>query len=206
MKLIGIFGGTFDPPHHGHIRLAEQALERLSLDEVQFLPCANPVHRTQPMASASDRLQMLELAIGNLPGLTINNIELDRGGPSYMIESLRQIRADNKNSTLCLMLGVDAFNTFPNWKSPDEILKLANLVVCRRPGIALDDSIYSAHHFSSLTVLQSDQCGCILPLDIEENPCSSTLVRAWLAKNEFAGNCLAPTVIDYIYKHHLYET
>lgn len=204
--MIGIFGGTFDPPHRGHIRLAEQALERLSLDEVQFLPCANPVHRSQPMASASDRLQMLELAIGSRSEFRVNTIELDRGGPSYMVDSLWQIRADNQHASLCLMLGVDAFNAIQSWKSPDEILKLANLVVCRRPGIDLDESIYSAHHFSSQAVLQSDQSGCILPLNIEENPCSSTQVRALLAKSEFAGNCLASTVIDYIYQHHLYET
>jgi len=204
--MIGIFGGTFDPPHHGHIRLAEQALEYLSLDEIQFLPCANPVHRSQPMASAGDRLQMLELAIDSRSGFQVNTIELDRGGPSYMVDSLRQIRAGNKHASLCLMLGVDAFNAIQSWKSPDEILKLANLVVCRRPGIDLDESIYSARHFTSPTVLQRDQIGCILPLEIEENPCSSTQVRALLAKNEFAGNCLAPTVIDYIYQHHLYET
>ena len=204
--MVGIFGGTFDPPHHGHIRLAEQALERLSLDEVQFLPCANPVHRSQPMANASDRLQMLELAIASRPGFRINTIELDRGGSSYMVDSLRQIRADNKHASLCLMLGIDAFNAIQTWKSPNEILKLANLVVCRRPGIDLDESIYSTHHISLPTVLQSDQSGCVLSLDIEENPCSSTQVRALLAKREFAGNCLASTVIDYIYQHHLYET
>lgn len=204
--MIGIFGGTFDPPHHGHIRLAEQALERLSLDEVQFLPCANPVHRSQPMASASDRLQMLELAIAGRSEFRINTIELDRGGPSYMVDSLRQIRADSENASLCLMLGVDAFNAIQSWKSPNEILKLANLVVCRRPGIELDKSIYSAHHSSSPAVLQSSSGGYILPLDIEENPCSSTQVRALLVKREDIANCLTSTVIDYIYQHHLYET
>jgi len=206
LKTIGIFGGTFDPPHQGHIRLAEQALKRLSLDEVQFLPCANPVHRSQPMASAINRLQMLELAIAGQSGFRVNTIELDRGGPSYMVDSLRQLRADNKNASLCLMLGVDAFNAIQSWKSPDQILKLANLLVCRRPGIELDESIYPAHHFSSPAILQRDQSGCILPLDIEENPCSSTQVRALLARKEFAGNCLAPSVINYINQHHLYET
>lgn len=206
MKITGIFGGTFDPPHRGHIRLAEQALEHLSLNAVQFLPCANPVHRSQPMASAQHRLQMLELAIAGHSGFQVNTLELDRGGPSYMVDTLRQIRATNEHVSLCLMLGVDAFNNFPNWKSPDEILMLANLVVCRRPGIDLDERIYSAHHFSSPAVLQSNQSGCILPLDIEENPCSSTRIRALLAQRESVENCLAPTITDYIYQHHLYET
>jgi len=204
--MIGIFGGTFDPPHQGHIRLAEQALEQLALDEVQFLPCGNPVHRAQPLASVQHRLQMLALLIDGHAGFAINTVETDRGGPSYMVDSLRQLRAGESSVSYCLMLGVDAFNAIQHWKSPEEILALANLVVCRRPGIELDRDIYPSKHISSLATLKSKRCGYILPLDIEENPCSSTQVRAQLASRESVETCLSPTIIDYIHQHHLYET
>jgi nicotinate-nucleotide adenylyltransferase len=204
--MIGIFGGTFDPPHLGHIRLAEQAIELLALDEVQFLPCANPVHRSQPMVIASDRLQMLELAVANRSGLSINTLELDRGGPSYMVDSLRQIRDQYEDASLCLLLGADAFNAIQSWKSPDEILKLANLVVCRRPGLSLDKSVFVDHQIDSALDLRSKVSGCILALDIEENPCSSTEVREWLTGQGSVENCLPQSIIDYINQHHLYET
>lgn len=204
--MIGIFGGTFDPVHKGHLRLAEQAQDRIPLDQIQFLPCANPVHREQPMAKAEDRLRMLEMVLADQPNWLINTIELDRGGPSYTVDSLRLIHSQQPQDSLCLLLGVDAFNTILSWKLPEQILKLAHLVVCRRPGSELDRNIYSENQINNPDLLQSAVSGFILPLDIDENPCSSTEVRRLLSNSESVAHCLSSAVADYINQTQLYET
>ena len=180
-------------------------MERLPLDQIQFLPCANPVHRDQPLAHSDDRLKMLELAIASRTDWRINRVELERGGPSYTIDSLHLIRAQQQG-TLCLLVGVDAFNVIQSWKSPEQILKLAHLVVCRRPGTVLDRSVFCEQQINDPVLLQSAASGLILPLDIDENPCSSTEVRRLLRSGESALNCLPSSVNDYIYQHQLYGT
>ena len=148
--MIGILGGTFDPIHTGHMQVAEQVEQRLALDEIHFLPCAIPVHRDKPRVSDANRVQMIELAIAGHSRFKLNTMELDRGGQSYMVDTLRLIRAQNLKARIVLILGADAFNQLPGWKSPDEILQLAHLVVCRRPGVELDQSIYTNHRVNSV--------------------------------------------------------
>ena len=203
--MIGIFGGSFDPVHVGHLRLAQQVQDRLGLDQIQFMPCANPVHRGQPLTEANDRLAMLELVVSDQPNWQINTVELDRGGPSYTVDSLRLIHARQSPDSLCLLLGVDAFNAIESWKSPEQILKLAHLVVCRRPGSELDRKIFIEHQINDPDLLQSAVSGFILPLDIDENACSSTEVRRLLASAESVAGCLPSAVADYINQHKLYE-
>jgi nicotinate-nucleotide adenylyltransferase len=207
LKTIGILGGTFDPVHSGHIRIAEQVQSQLVLDEVHFLPCANPVHRDLPQASDTDRVAMIELAIAGHPEFRLNTLELDRGGESYTIDSLRQIRAQSQLDRIFLILGVDAFNLFQSWKSPLEILQIVNLVVCRRPGIELDQSFYAGHRVDSIAVLGDRKSGCILALDIDENTCSSSHVKQQLLAGDHtqAASCLPETVLNFIVRNHLYE-
>ena len=143
MKTLGILGGTFDPVHKGHLQIAEQVLSQLGLDELHFLPCANPVHRDLPQDKNADRLQMIKLAIAGLAGFGLNTLELDRGGQSYMIDSLRQICGQGQFDRIYLVLGADAFNHFHRGKAPEEMLRLVKLVVCRRPGIAPNWSDYA---------------------------------------------------------------
>ncbi|MFA9420257.1 MAG: nicotinate (nicotinamide) nucleotide adenylyltransferase, partial [Gammaproteobacteria bacterium] len=154
MKTIGILGGTFDPIHKGHLQIAEQVLSQLGLDEIHFMPCANPVHRDMPRANNADRLQMIKLAIAGHPGFRLNTLELDRGGQSYMIDTLRQICDQGQFDRIYLVLGADAFNIFHGWKSPHEILALANLVICRRPGIEFNWSNYSNLRVDSIQALK----------------------------------------------------
>ena len=202
--MIGLFGGTFDPVHKGHLQLAEQAMSRLNLDEVQFLPCANPVHRQAPRALSQQRLEMLECALNEYPGFEVNALEIERGGPSYMIDTLRQIVKQGEQRAISLLVGVDAFNSLLNWKSPREILAIAHVVVCRRPGTQLDKSIFIDYQVESVTELFQHKAGCIFLLDIEENPCSSSEVRRLLAENQSVNTCLTRPVIDYIQQNHLY--
>jgi len=205
LNSIGILGGTFDPIHLGHMRVAEQVQLRLSLDEVHFLPCAIPVHRDIPRTSDTNRIRMIELAIASNGRFRLNTLELDRGGKSYTIETLRALSLANQSDTLNLILGADAFNQFPGWRSPEEILRLANLVVCQRPGVELGKSIYASHWVDSAQLLKDQARGCILPLEIDENHCSSTLVRQLLLEKNRPARCLPAAVFQYIASNHLYE-
>jgi len=185
--------------------VAEQVQLCLSLDEVHFLPCAIPVHRDIPRTSDANRIRMIELAIAGNSRFRLNTLELDRGGKSYTIDTLRALSPANQSVTLNLILGADAFNQFPGWRSPDDILQLANLVVCRRPGVKLDKSIFASHWVDSAQLLRDRARDCILPLEIDENHCSSTLVRQLLLEKNRAARCLPAAVFQYIASNHLYE-
>lgn len=204
--MIGIFGGTFNPIHNGHIQLAKQALDSLALDEVHFLPCANPVHRGAPQVSSSDRLNMIKLAIAAEDRFVANTLELDRGGESFMVDTLREVREQNPNESIGLMLGADAFNGVLSWKQPTEILELAHLVVCQRPNIKLNRDIFSEHWVQSVASLKQEKFGHVLPLAIKQSSCSSTEIRGQLSASESVISCLPNAVFEYIVNNHLYET
>jgi nicotinate-nucleotide adenylyltransferase len=208
INMIGIFGGTFNPIHNGHIQLAKQALERLALDQAHFLPCANPVHRGSPQVSSSDRLNMIKLAIGVDDRFVANTLELDRGGASFMVDTLRKVRKQNPNESIGLMLGADAFNRILSWKQPAKILELAHLIVCQRPNIKLNSNIFSEHWVQSVDSLNREKFGHVLPLAIKQSSCSSTEIREQLSvsTSESVISCLPTTVFEYIVNNHLYET
>ena len=202
--MIGILGGTFDPIHLGHLHIASQVTTRLGLQQLQFMPCAQPVHRERPCANAAQRCCMIELAIEDQPAFVLNTLELQRGGPSYSIDSLREIRRQNTQN-LVLILGADAFNGFADWKSPDEILELAHLVVCGRPGFEIDKAIYGDHRVEAAGELASRRAGGILALTIDAIDCSSSRVRTALELGNTPRQYLAAKVADYIDEHHLYR-
>lgn len=204
--MIGIFGGTFNPIHNGHIQLAKQALDKLALDEVHFLPCANPVHRGAPQVSSTDRLNMINLAIAAEDRFVANTLELDRGGASFMVDTLREVREKYPNKSIGLMLGADAFNGILSWKQPTKILELAHLIVCQRPNIKLNRDIFSDHWAQSIAGLKRKQFSHVLPLTIKQSSCSSTEIREQLSASTSNISCLPTAVFDYIVNHHLYET
>ena len=203
-SIIGILGGTFDPVHRGHLHVAFQVLTLLDPAEVQFMPCAQPVHRDPPCASGEHRLAMLELALAGHPRFRVNPLEIERGGPSYSVDSLRQLRALGE-APLALILGSDAFNAFPRWKDPDQVLELAHLVVCHRPGASLDEALYRERRVVAASELAHRPAGSILVLEIEANHCASSDLRARIAANDSTEDCLAAGVAGYIHQHHLYR-
>jgi len=138
--VLGLFGGTFDPVHHGHLRTAYELGARLSIERIRFIPAAVPPHRPPPVASTELRVAMLEAALVDEPGCLVDRRELDRDGPSYSIDTVRSFRAEFPDHALCLMLGMDAFLGLPKWKEWQSLLGLANLVVARRPGASLPES------------------------------------------------------------------
>jgi len=202
--MIGILGGTFDPIHNGHLHIATQLVNRLSLEQLQFMPCAIPVHRDPPRASTTHRCAMIDLVIAGQQALSLNTVEIDRDGPSYSIDSLREIRRQT-DSILVLVLGADAFNDFDSWKLPQEILQLANLVVCYRPGFEVNREMFSQHRVASPDELSRRTAGAILLLEVEAIDCSSSAVRVALDTGKLPRQCLPPAVANYIQKHNLYR-
>lgn len=134
MRPIGVFGGTFDPIHYGHLRTAFEMLQALRFDDVLFTPCGDPPHRGTTFASAAERLRMVEVAIAGLEGFTVDDRELKRDGPSYTIDTLLTLRAEFPERALGLILGMDAFLGLPSWHRWQEILDTAHIIVAHRPG------------------------------------------------------------------------
>ena len=135
---IGVFGGTFDPVHVGHLAIAQAALEGARLDRVIFVPARrSPLKEREPAASAEDRLAMLEAATKNEPRFAVTRVELDRDGPSYTVDTLEALR---REGDLHLILGSDALADLPRWRSPERIRELATILVARRPGAPEPDA------------------------------------------------------------------
>ena len=134
MNPIGIFGGTFDPIHFGHLRTAFELLQELRLDEVRLVPAGNPPHRGTPLCDAGHRLAMVRAAIADQPGFVVDDREVRRQGPSYTVLTLRELRAEAPSRPICLLIGMDAFLGLPQWHEWRSVLDLAHVVVAHRPG------------------------------------------------------------------------
>ena len=130
---LGLFGGTFDPVHYGHLLLADCCREQCRLDEVWFVPAAIPPHKQRELTPAAARLEMLELAIGGYEPFSVCRWEIERGGLSYTVETLAQVRSRRPDAELFFLLGGDALADLPGWREPGRICSLATLVVVRRP-------------------------------------------------------------------------
>lgn len=210
MRLIGINGGTFDPIHYGHLRPALEVQQTLGLEQVRFVPCYQPVHRGQPSVSAVQRCEMIELAIAGQPSFCLDTIEIDRGGPSYMVDTLAALKqryADSEEAVaLVLIMGTDAFANFHKWHNWQEILRLANIAVTHRPGEALPlycqaGQILRAHHVRQF----SQCCEQIVDVPVTQLDLSATALRNYLHQGQSVDYLMPPTVIDYIEQHQLYR-
>jgi nicotinate-nucleotide adenylyltransferase len=131
---MGIFGGTFDPIHYGHLRTAFELWQALRLPEMRFMPAGNPPHREQTVASNELRLEMVRVATMGQPGFTVDDREMHKAGPSYSVDTLAELRAEHPSRPLCLVVGMDAFLGLPKWHQWRDLLSLAHLVVAHRPG------------------------------------------------------------------------
>ncbi len=134
MMPVGVFGGTFDPIHYGHLRTAFEMLQALRFGEVRFIPCGDPPHRGTTYADAAQRYRMVEAAIREQEGFAVDDRELRRGGPSYTIDTLFTLREEFPERPLGLILGMDAFLGLHSWHRWDELLDVAHIVVAHRPG------------------------------------------------------------------------
>lgn len=130
---LGVFGGTFDPVHYGHLLLAEQCREQCRLDEVLFIPAGTPPHKlSQTIAPAAARLAMLQLAVGGHNKFRVNGRELQKVTPSFTVETLAELHAEDPERELYFLMGADSLRDFPTWREPERILELATLAVVNR--------------------------------------------------------------------------
>ncbi len=143
-KLIGVFGGTFDPVHYGHLRPALDIMQQVGLSQVRFIPNRLPPHRAPPKLSERQRADLVQLAIADTPGFVLDDRELQREGPSYMVDTLQSLKSDFPGTSLCLILGVDAFNGLPQWHRWQTILELSHIIVTTRPGSTLANFVTQA--------------------------------------------------------------
>lgn len=178
-----IYGGTFDPIHHGHLRLAVELRERLGVAEVALMPCHVPPHRDSPGATSEQRVALMNLAIAEEPGLKLDDRELGRDGASYTAETLRQLRAEiGPDEPLVMVLGTDSFAGFDRWQEWQRIPEFAHIIVVRRPGPDLAPDGVPARLLSQRSVervaaLYSSPCGHILQLDPPLLDISATGIR-----------------------------
>jgi nicotinate-nucleotide adenylyltransferase len=200
----GIFGGTFDPIHHGHLAIAEAAREVLGLERVLFVPSNRPPHRPDPpVAGAEDRARMVELAIAGNPRFGLSRIELDRAGPSFSVDTIEaqtaEDHASGREPDLWFILSAEAFAGFPQWERPDRILALCRLAILPRDGQA------GASVAGVLGALSPQMADRIVVLDGPRIRLSATDIRA-RARLGLSVRYLVPdAVAGYIVDHRLYR-
>lgn len=204
--MIALYGGAFNPVHNGHIALAREVARQFSLDCVEFLPSFLPVHRDEPEASAAMRKQMVELAIQPYAELKLNTSEIDRKGPSYTLDTLLAVKARSPQQSIVWLMGADSFNNFADWKNPVGILQLCHLIVCTRPTVKTDTSLFPEHVIRPDESLTSLQAGKIVFYALKPDNCSSTHIRETLKMGLPLTGCLSESVLDFIQQNHLYET
>ncbi|MFA6052550.1 MAG: nicotinate-nucleotide adenylyltransferase [Methylobacter sp.] len=210
--MIGILGGTFDPIHYGHLRSALEVKDIFGLTEVRLIPCANPPHREQPAVTAEMRLQMLELAIKNQPGLKIDTRELDRydqhQAPSYMVDTLKSLRQEFPTEPLLLFIGSDAFKHLTGWHQWQQLFDYAHIVVMTRPGFETQelDGFFKARLAKDKNELAQDAAGKLCFQQITQLDISATAIRDIITRKQNPGFLLPDAVIEYIKQHKLYET
>ncbi len=213
---IGVLGGTFDPIHYAHLRLAEELADAVAFSEVRFVPAAVPPHRGPPRAPAEDRLRMVELAIAGNPRFRVDDRELRRDGASYSYDTLSEIRIEIGDRPLCLLMGADAFVALTTWHRWNEVLDLAHVVVARRPGYPLDQlaaslpgplkSQYVRRHLPDLAAARLEPAGRIFTHELTALDVSATALRELIAGGGSLRYLLPDPVIAYIESHRLYRT
>ncbi|WP_435627862.1 nicotinate-nucleotide adenylyltransferase [Candidatus Ferrigenium straubiae] len=212
---IGVLGGTFDPIHFGHLRLAEEMLELAHFREIRFIPAGTPPHRGKPQVSAQHRSAMVRLAITGQPAFVLDEREVNRTTPCYTVDTLRELRAElGTAQPLCLLMGGDAFLQLHTWHEWEQLFELAHIVVGYRPGFTLEERIHGAlpelqrHYQRRLcteNVLAQQPCGGIAELAIPKLEISATDIRRRVAEGRTIRYLLPDAVAGYIHQHHLYQ-
>lgn len=217
MKTIGLFGGTFDPIHQGHVRMAQEFKTRLQLDEMHLLPCHLPPHKERPARSSAQRLAMVELALAGRSDLQVDARELNRQQASYTIDTLAEIRQQRgEHVSLCWCVGMDSLVNLNRWHRWRELLDYAHLLVAARPGWTLPVEGEVAEWLAQQRIERSDLAqrsgGGVVIETLSLMDVSSTSLRATLAqrqenalKNTKIDEQLCAGVYDYIERQQLYQ-
>ena len=208
--MIGILGGTFDPIHYGHLRTALDVQQCLSLDEVRFIPCGEPPHRDKPFADPLQRLAMVRAAIAGQKEFTVDDREIRRAGPSYMVDTLLRLKHDFKNESLCLILGMDAFNGLAQWHQWQQIFELANIVVMKRPAetgqVEMNKNLLSQlkDRIVDIADFQERKNGGICFVSVTQLDISATMIRQQWQQEKDIHFFLPDTVLTLIRQQNIY--
>lgn len=188
--MIGLFGGTFDPVHYGHLKPALAVAQALGLSQLRFIPNRHPPHRPEPWLSTEQRLQLLELALLPYSECVLDKRELEREGPSYMVDTVKSLKQEYPNDTLCLILGQDALTGFEQWFQWQEILQYCHLVITPRPGFSVSEMDASSTLMAKITHeindLQVQDSGKILLQSALQLDISSTHIRRCFQQDKLA--------------------
>lgn len=212
LRPVALLGGTFDPVHVGHLRAALEIRDALGLGQVRLVPARVPPHRPQPQASAEQRLALLRLAVRGAPGLTVDERELRRDGPSYTVDTLTGLRAELGRRPLCLLVGDDAFRGLPDWHRWEALFELAHLVVVQRPlpagqAPALPAPLQQALHgrrAEDPQALSRAPAGLVWQQPVPPLDISATRIRSLLKAGASARFLVPDACLRYIRHHHLY--
>jgi nicotinate-nucleotide adenylyltransferase len=207
--MIGILGGTFDPIHNGHLRTALDVMQAVGLEQIRFIPLHGAVHRDQPQTSAELRLRLVKQAIAEEPGFVADGRELKRAGDSYTVDTLQDLRGDFPDQPLFLLMGMDAFNGFPGWYKPDQILQLAHLVIMKRPGETLKSAeakqLLQRHQSDTDIRLNRNNSGEILIQNVTQLDISSSQIRRLIKQGKTPRYLLPEAVLQTIQDEQLYQ-
>lgn len=192
---LGVFGGAFDPPHRAHVALARAALEQLELDQLLVFPTGQAWHKPQALSAPEHRLAMARLAFGELPRTIVDDRELRRAGPTYTVDTLRELKAEHPGAQLFLVMGEDQAVSLTRWREWQAVATLAVLCMAARPG---------AQAAGEAPPQLPGQAGWRL-LELPPLPESATDVRARAAGGEGIAHLVPPAVARYIERQHLYQ-
>ena len=205
--VVGIFGGTFDPVHNGHLQVAEAVRRQLPMNKVLFIPAAVPLLRVEPLADSVHRLEMVRLAVDGWPGFEIDDREIRRAGPSYSVVTLEELRQELPSMPLCLILGIDAVLRLTEWYRWTELLELAHIAVMGRPGwrlpTVLPDWWIQARADTGDDLVKCT-AGSVVCVDDPRLNISSTGVRTEILQGTVNTEILPEPVVNYIKDHALY--
>lgn len=207
---MGILGGTFDPIHHGHLRLALEIYEALDLEAVRLIPLATPPHRIDPSAPAPLRLAMLQAAVNNESKLIADDRELRRKGLSYTVDTLSELREEYGDRPLCLIVGMDAFSALDTWHCWERLIELAHIAIAQRPEARLPPAgpvreLFERHTTQDPLDLHRGPAGRIALLTIPLLDISASRIRSLIASGRNPRYLLPEAVMALIDQHQLYR-
>lgn len=207
MPAIGILGGSFNPPHLGHLALARHAREELGLDSVLLMPLHSPPHKPGGVDPGPEhRLEMCRLTVAGEPGVRACDLEIERGGPSYTADTLTELHALHPQDDLTFIVGADTARTLPSWHDPQTVLGLARLAVASRPGTDREDVLEALSGLATERSNGQPPAPRVVFLSMSPMEVSSSLARRRLAAGKPVGDLLAGPVCDYIGGHGLYRS
>ena len=193
---IGIFGGSFDPPHLAHVALAQAAVAQLGLDELRIFPTGQAWHKARALSPAADRLAMAQQAFGQVDRAVVDGRELRRDGPTYTVDTLRELRAENPGAELLLVIGADQAESLPGWRDSGELTRLATICIAARARPTPAAAPFDPEKLPGVRWL---------PVELPPMPVSATEIRARVAAGQGIAELVPPGVARYIAQHHLYS-